>query len=209
MLLVLVLFVLFLCQYPRHSLSNDYDSNNEDEVIITTIYKPAKCELKASTGKTVSIKYKAYIHESSINGVINSLVDASNGIFKSQVGSSSMIPGWNRGIEGMCVGEKRQVVIPPSLAYGQKGSGKKIPPNATLRFEIELVNIFIKPNNALFKQMDKDSDKFISYDEYVNWFEMQNNEVPRMGFEKQDKNYDLRISWDEFTGPKGYSPDDL
>ncbi len=208
MLLVLLFFALFLFQYPHNSLCNG-TITNEDELIITTIYKPVKCEMDAIIGKTVNIKYKAYIHESSINGVVNSLVDASKGIFKYRVGSSSMIPGWNRGIVGMCVGEKREVVIPPSLAYGQKGSGKKIPPNATLRFEIELVSVFTKPNNGLFKEMDKDSDKFISYDEYVYWFEIQNKEVPRMGFEKQDKNYDLRISWDEFTGPKGYSPDDL
>lgn len=209
MTLVLVLLILLLSQCPRDSLSNEHHDTSENEVLITTIYRPANCELKASVGKTVSTRYKAYIHESSLNGAINSLVDASNGIFKSQVGSSGMIPGWNRGIEGMCVGEKRQVVIPPSLAYGQKGSGKKIPPNATLRFEIELVSIFTKPNNALFNKMDRDSDKFISYDEYVSFFELQKQEVPRMGFERQDKNFDLRISWDEFTGPKGYSPDDL
>ena len=120
-----------------------------------------------------------------------------------------MIAGWNIAIDGMCVGEKRQAIIPPSFAYGNKGSGKKIPSNATLLFEIELISIFRRPTNALFKEMDQDNDKFISYDEFIQWHENKNQQIPPMVFEKQDKNYDLRISWEEFSGPKGHSPDDL
>jgi FKBP-type peptidyl-prolyl cis-trans isomerase len=52
-----------------------------------------------------------------------------------------VIPGWNQGVTGMKVGEKRKLVVPASLAYGPRGFPPKIPPNSTLQFEIELMAI--------------------------------------------------------------------
>ena len=54
--------------------------------------------------------------------------------------SSSLIQGWVQGIPGMRVGEVRKLVIPPELAYGASGKGP-IPPNATLTFEVELLEV--------------------------------------------------------------------
>ena len=56
------------------------------------------------------------------------------------IDESSVIPGWHEGLKGMKVGELRQLVIPPDLAYGPEGRGE-IPPNATLIFEVELMKI--------------------------------------------------------------------
>jgi FKBP-type peptidyl-prolyl cis-trans isomerase len=54
---------------------------------------------------------------------------------------SELIPGWQEGIPGMMVGGTRELVIPPELAYGAQGSPPDIPPNATLTFEIELLDV--------------------------------------------------------------------
>jgi FK506-binding nuclear protein len=58
--------------------------------------------------------------------------------FKFRLGAGEVIKGWDVGVENMKVGGKRQLVIPPHMAYGSKGAGKDIPGNSTLVFDVEL-----------------------------------------------------------------------
>jgi FKBP-type peptidyl-prolyl cis-trans isomerase len=61
--------------------------------------------------------------------------------FSFPVACGYVIPGWDEGVVGMQVGGVRRLTVPPQLGYGEKGAGRVIPPNATLSFEIELLEI--------------------------------------------------------------------
>ena len=58
-----------------------------------------------------------------------------------QLGAGHVIAGWDNGLRGMCVGEKRRLQIPSDLAYGESGAGGIIPPNSPLVFDVELLDI--------------------------------------------------------------------
>jgi len=61
--------------------------------------------------------------------------------FQFNLGAGEVIQGWDQGVQGMNVGGTRQLVIPPDLGYGARGAGGAIPPNATLIFEVELLEV--------------------------------------------------------------------
>ena len=64
-----------------------------------------------------------------------------NEVFAFSLGSGQVISGWDEGCSGMRIGGRRKLIIPPELGYGSRGAGNVIPPNATLIFEIDLLEV--------------------------------------------------------------------
>jgi FKBP-type peptidyl-prolyl cis-trans isomerase len=95
------------------------------------------------TGKEVKIGDTAVVHYRGMlqNGKEFDSSYKRNEPFSVTLGTGQVIKGWEEGIPGMKIGGKRKLTIPPSLGYGEQGAPPSIPPNATLIFEVELVDI--------------------------------------------------------------------
>ena len=91
---------------------------------------------EAVAGKTVSVNYIGTLQDGT---KFDSSYDR-NQPFEFQLGAGQVIKGWDQGVVGMKVGGKRKLVIPPDLGYGAQANGK-IPANATLVFEVELLAV--------------------------------------------------------------------
>lgn len=98
----------------------------------------------AEAGNEVEVHYTGWLY---VDGQKGTRFDSSrdrNELFKFPLGGGRVIAGWDEGVQGMKVGGIRELIIPPRLGYGTRGAGTVIPPNATLFFEVELVNIVKK-----------------------------------------------------------------
>lgn len=91
----------------------------------------------AVVGDTVSVHYTGWLEDGT---QFDSSVDR-NQPFEFTLGAGDVIPGWDEGVAGMNVGGTRKLTIPPDLAYGATGSSGVIPANATLTFEVQLLEI--------------------------------------------------------------------
>jgi rhodanese-related sulfurtransferase len=92
---------------------------------------------RAEIGMTVSVHYTGKLEDGT---VFDSSIPRGQP-FTFTLGAGQVIKGWDLGVEGMTVGEKRNLVIPPHLGYGVRGAGASIPPNATLIFDVELLEV--------------------------------------------------------------------
>ncbi|HLG14607.1 MAG TPA: FKBP-type peptidyl-prolyl cis-trans isomerase [Blastocatellia bacterium] len=91
----------------------------------------------AKSGKTVKVHYTGTLE----NGKkFDSSLDRGEP-YEFTLGRGSVIPGWDQGLLDMRVGGKRRLIIPPELGYGARGMGSSIPPNSTLIFEVELLEV--------------------------------------------------------------------
>jgi len=187
-----------------------------NELKIDTTFLPSVCERKVANGDNLAMHYTGSIDDSSATGVKGKVFDSSRNRgqpFDFVIGRGQVIQGWEKGLLGMCVGEKRTLTIPPEMGYGERGAGNDIPGGATLKFDVECVGIDDAgkqpPTPNIFKQLDGDGDKKITKAEMEAWFKsVRNMDLPASLFEQEDKDGDGFISYQEFSGPKGSGEDD-
>ena len=99
---------------------------------------------EAIKGSRLQVHYTGWLYDPAQPGLKGRMFDTSKerGPFDFVLGAGQVIPGWDQGFVGMKVGGRRRLIIPPDLAYGVEGAGGGIiPPNATLLFEMELLDV--------------------------------------------------------------------
>ncbi len=94
-----------------------------------------------ASGQTTVVHYTGWLYEDGEKGEkFDSSVDRGQP-FEFPIGQGRVIRGWDEGVGSMKIGGKRTLIIPPDLGYGARGAGGVIPPNATLLFEVELLDV--------------------------------------------------------------------
>jgi FKBP-type peptidyl-prolyl cis-trans isomerase len=95
----------------------------------------------AARGQTCAMHYTGWLWTNEAKGKKFDSSHDHGSPFTFALGEGQVISGWDEGVAGMKVGGKRTLLIPPALGYGARGAGGVIPPNATLLFEVELVEL--------------------------------------------------------------------
>jgi FKBP-type peptidyl-prolyl cis-trans isomerase FkpA len=95
----------------------------------------------AASGQKVTVHYTGWLSDGVIKGKKFDSSKDRGDPFIFPLGRGQVIKGWDEGVQGMKVGGTRRLTIPPALGYGARGAGGVIPPNATLLFEVELLNV--------------------------------------------------------------------
>ena len=133
-------FEVELIEVKEKVIDTDFSLPGKEEVtesgLRMIIHKEGNGQ-KPSTGQVVSVHYTGIL-ESGIQ--FDSSHDRGRP-FSFPLGQGRVIKGWDEALLDMNVGSKRTLIIPPDLGYGERGAGRAIPPNATLVFEVELVDI--------------------------------------------------------------------
>lgn len=131
LLVIVIVVVLVLGSKSQTSMPQTQATSLQivDEVVGTGA--------EAVVGKEIMVNYVGTL----TNGTKFDSSYNRNQPFKFVLGAGQVIAGWDQGFAGMKVGGKRKLTIPPELGYGSAGAGASIPPNATLIFEVELLNV--------------------------------------------------------------------
>ena len=157
-LITLILFTLISCKAETTN-SNSSSTNSastsalptkDKSTMTATITKLQKIDTQVGTGReaepgfNVSVHYTGWLYDEAASDKKGQKFDSSvdrKEPFKFDLGAGQVIQGWDEGFAGMKIGGKRTLIIPAEMGYGARGAGGAIPPNATLIFDVELLDV--------------------------------------------------------------------
>jgi FKBP-type peptidyl-prolyl cis-trans isomerase FkpA len=96
---------------------------------------------QAGSGQQVHVHYTGWLYNGGQQGAKFDSSRDRGDPFAFALGAGMVIKGWDEGVAGMKIGGKRTLIIPPQLGYGTRGAGGVIPPNSTLKFDVELLAV--------------------------------------------------------------------
>ncbi|XP_006832211.1 PREDICTED: peptidyl-prolyl cis-trans isomerase FKBP9 isoform X4 [Chrysochloris asiatica] len=193
--------------------------NPSDSISITSHYKPSDCSVLSKKGDYLKYHYNASLLD-------GTLLDSTWNLGKTYnivLGSGQVVLGMDMALREMCVGEKRTVVIPPHLGYGEAGVDGEVPGSAVLVFDIELLELVaglpegymfiwndeVSPN--LFEEIDKDGNGEVFLEEFSEYIHAQvasgkgklapgfdADMIVKNMFTNQDRNGDGKVTAEEF-----------
>ncbi|KAG8517522.1 LOW QUALITY PROTEIN: Peptidyl-prolyl cis-trans isomerase FKBP9, partial [Galemys pyrenaicus] len=193
--------------------------NPSDSISITSHYKPPDCSVLSKKGDFLKYHYNASLLD-------GTLLDSTWNLGKTYnivLGSGQVVLGMDMGLREMCVGEKRTVIIPPHLGYGEAGVAGEVPGSAVLVFDIELLELVaglpegymfvwndeVSPN--LFEEIDKDGNGEVLLEEFSEYIHAQvasgkgklapgfdAEMIVKNMFTNQDRNGDGKVTAEEF-----------
>ncbi|XP_063778619.1 peptidyl-prolyl cis-trans isomerase FKBP9 isoform X2 [Pseudophryne corroboree] len=193
--------------------------NPDDSVSIISQFKPSNCTILSKNGDYLKYHYNATL----MDGTALDSTHQYGKTYNIVIGSGQVVLGMDIGLQDMCVGEKRTVVIPPHLGYGEAGVEGEVPGSAVLVFDIELLELVpglpegymfiwngeVSPN--LFEEIDKDTNGEIFLNEFSEYIHAQVEagkgklapgfdaaKIIENMFKNQDRNEDGKITEAEF-----------
>uniref|UniRef100_A0A3Q0RTU0 peptidylprolyl isomerase n=1 Tax=Amphilophus citrinellus TaxID=61819 RepID=A0A3Q0RTU0_AMPCI len=193
--------------------------NPEDPVEIRVTHKPQECNMTSEADDLIQYRYNCSL----MDGTLLYTSDQYDSPSFTTLGANKVILGLEEGLRGMCVGERREVVVPPHFGHGENGAGG-VPRSAVLLFELELVKLqkgvpegymFVwleETPDPLFPAMDLNGDKQVPLEEFALFIRLQVQEgkgrlrpgidadsIIKDMFDNQDGNKDGKIVEDELT----------
>ena len=141
-LFIITLIIQSCNQQPKVITTKPWDIKTTDTMTTASglkylVIEKSNNPTKAEKGMMVDVHYTGFLTDGK---VFDSSIERLNPI-SFELGTGSVIRGWDEGIALMNIGDKFRLIIPADLGYGAHGAGSDIPPNATLLFDVELVNV--------------------------------------------------------------------